>query len=198
MASSKIKVIGLSGKMGSGKSTAAAYLATKLNYAIFAFADPLKQTVQQLTDAPASSLWGPSESRTPAVRELLQVIGTDLVRKYYPDRWVTLMRRRIGTYEACTYDIHQMTNAYHLRDTKGIIIPDVRFKNELSYLNTINATTIRIVGKNNTVDKNNTAEAHESEVNLDSIQDASFTTVIHNDGTLETLHKKLDQIIKEI
>lgn len=57
------RIIAFSGKLGSGKDTAAKFLVEK-GYTPIAFADPLKRFIQEVYGFNDQQLWGPSEYRT--------------------------------------------------------------------------------------------------------------------------------------
>jgi len=132
-------VIGISGKIGCGKS----YLAHKFimkypEYFRVGFGDILKRECSYLYGYPLewnynsegkkkimSHLKLPRFSMT--VREILQWHGTDYRRKNNPDYW-----------------IEEMECALKTKTTKNIIIDDVRFKNEANFIKSRNGLLIRI------------------------------------------------------
>lgn len=58
-----MKLIGITGKAGSGKDTAAHAIATEYGLAQIALADPMKRFVRNVFDFSEEQLWGPSEER---------------------------------------------------------------------------------------------------------------------------------------
>ena len=56
-----MKLLGICGKAGSGKDTAAAYLIEKHGFVKLAFADPLKRFAKGVFGFTSEQLWGPSE-----------------------------------------------------------------------------------------------------------------------------------------
>lgn len=60
---SSIKILGITGKAGSGKSTFGTILQEECGWAVLAFADPLKQWAKDVFDFTDDQLWGPSEER---------------------------------------------------------------------------------------------------------------------------------------
>jgi hypothetical protein len=103
----KIKIIGIAGKAGTGKSEVARILAEK-GYAVVAFADVLKRILKEVFDFSDEQLWGGSQNRNApdmryvrpgktdeylTVRHSLQSLGTDWGRKCYDNVWVDYTMR---------------------------------------------------------------------------------------------------------
>lgn len=61
---SKVPILGICGKAGSGKDTSAEYLKSRHKYCTISFADPLKQFAMAVFDFSVHSLWGPSPVRS--------------------------------------------------------------------------------------------------------------------------------------
>ena len=118
-------LIGLSGKLGVGKSTIARNLVSRLNnWQIASFADLLKQEAAKLygfdvrlaytEQGKATSIPLPNGGSM-SLRELLQWYGTDVVRAKNRDYWVQTMTQHLAV----------------IRDkVAGVVIDDVRFPNE--------------------------------------------------------------------
>lgn len=102
-------------------------------------------------------------------REMLQYIGTDIIRKYNKDWHVDKIRNMI--------DI-----------TKNYVIDDVRFPNEKEMIQTNNGILFFVVRP-----ILNNISNHESEISL-KWQD--FDNIIINDGGLEELRFKWDSFMK--
>jgi hypothetical protein len=120
-----MRIIGLSGKIGVGKTTIAQYIIELLKgWQIASFADLIKQEAARKYDfdpALAYSKAGKetviklSDGSRKTVRELLQHYGTDVVRAGDRDRWVRVMERNLMIARG---------------KIPGVIIDDVRFPNE--------------------------------------------------------------------
>jgi len=99
-----MKIIGVAGKAGCGKSTVGDLLVKEFGWVAVAFADPLKQWAKSVFDFSDVQLWGSSTHRnepdkryprtdaqgvvtfcTP--REVLQRLGTEVGRACYPPIW---------------------------------------------------------------------------------------------------------------
>ena len=111
-----MKVICISGKAGHGKDTAALYLKEQLelgeNSVLIAhYGDLVKYVCRTFFD------WDGQKNE--AGRELLQTIGTDIIRYEDPDYWVRFIADMLGFFEQA-WDY--------------VLIPDTRFANEVEYL----------------------------------------------------------------
>lgn len=156
-------IIGLSGRMGSGKDTAAAGVSRWLNFAVVHFADPLKLAAQRMfgftdaqlyTGAGKNSLdlrWGV----TP--RDVLQRLGVGAREIFGEDFWVKRLLMDLPP---------------------QVVVADVRFPNEAQAIKDRGGRVIRIErGPRVPAD-------HISETALD---DWAFDAVIENDGTVAQL-----------
>lgn len=112
-----MKVLLISGKQGSGKSTTAQAVCESLKYqgrrvGIFKFADP----IYEMHDQVLKVLTKYQEPHTGLDGRLLQLLGTEWGRAKNPDMWVNLLRSRLKA----------LVGAYEL-----VIVDDLRFPNEL-------------------------------------------------------------------
>jgi hypothetical protein len=126
--------IGLAGRAGAGKDTAAAYLVRCYGYRRLAFADALRTLaleIDPLVDVGRTDLgsWRYSEvidhfgyeqaKRTiPSVREFLQTLGVACRTVIGPDVWASIVNR------AATAD----------GATGPVVVTDVRFPNEIALI----------------------------------------------------------------
>ena len=88
-------------------------------------------------------------NQTISPRSLMQIVGTDILRKYTPLIHVELTKAKIES-------IHK---------AKGIVCDDARFPNELTLLKELGFTSIYLIRPNNPFD---TKDAHVSENSLSS------------------------------
>ena len=128
-----MQTIGFSGRKQSGKTTAAEYVADRLSSGfggivqIVSFADTIKRIVAQ-TMYGQKLFHGSMKSEVAhgkTGREWLQIIGTDWFRHANPDCWVNALHAQITDLRG----IAEMANLDCL-----VIVPDVRFPNEVKYL----------------------------------------------------------------
>jgi len=181
------KIIGLSGKMQSGKSTVAYYLHGAILCEIRTmhpfsqgFADELKDTVNVLFACPANDKnlcfdYQEDKEKIHAptgktYRQLLQEVGC-LMRSVYRDVWVD--------------------NAFcniPYRDSAVHIIPDVRFQNEIDGIHKRGGIVIRLT-------RNPINSDDHSETALDN---AEFDYVVDNQSmTIEQTNDAVWRIVKE-
>lgn len=179
-------VIGLLGQAGSGKSTAAKYLSEKYGFVEKSFASPLKRACRELFSLSDEQLDGSLKEvpddrwygATP--RRMFQYIGTDLLR----DNIETIMPG-IGK------DIFVKALDVSLQGIeKDIVVSDVRFANEIEYVNSIGGTVVRIV-RDGQEAGNHITENHQ---NL-----TGYRMAVINDGrNLDAYHRTWDEVVKKI
>lgn len=175
-----MKVICISGKAGSGKDTFAGFLKQALcdkGYKVLIAhnADLLKYICKTFFS------WdGNKDERG---RELLQHVGTDVIRAKQPDTWVNF--------------IHMILKFFP-SEWDFVLIPDVRFMNEISILSedenldvyTVRINRCRFVSKLTNEQKN-----HPSETELD---DYPFDYYVKNVAGLETLASSAETVATDI
>lgn len=171
----KMKVILVSGKAQSGKDFTATvmkeYLESKCkSVLVIHFADLLKWECK--------NFFGWDGKKDAKGRELLQYVGTDVVRKRNPDYWVRFVN-----------DFLEMFNY----QWDYVIIPDVRFPNEVEGLSdSFDKVSIRIE-RPEFDNELGDAQQHTSETALDNYE---FEHTLVNDGTdkfLEAIKKFLSK-----
>jgi hypothetical protein len=178
-------VILLSGKKGTGKNTAASIITKILgseNVDEIAFADPIKRFTIDCFGLTTEQCYGTSGERESAatiswenisdkykpdcvkgfmsVREVLQYVGTNVLRGFYHDIWA-----------------HAGKTAAERSNKKIIVFTDTRFPNEIQKLRSlatsnIRVTTVRMERETGRVDN------HESETALDKYN--QFEYIINN------------------
>lgn len=186
-------IIGLTGKKESGKDTAGQYLVKQYGFERRAFADPLKKSVAALLGIPLEevdkyklesgtyvTLEGEDEmgitvdimSRL-SFREFLQRYGTESHREVFGlDFWVDQTLPVGGFYAG-----------------RKIVLTDVRFENETVRVFELGGMTVRLVRP----DTDNSGDQHMSEQENYAVD---FT--IRNDGTIEDLYRKLDELLASV
>ena len=168
-----MKVICISGKMGSGKDTVALMMKEQLErkgerVCITHFADLLKYICKQY--------WGWDGNKDETGRNLLQTVGTDIIRRDNPDYWVNFVIS-ILPYISGMYDY--------------VVIPDCRFPNEFMKLRDKGYPTaiINIVRPHNENQWSKESRTHISETAMDGIR---VDYEILNDGSKEDLYRKVE------
>jgi hypothetical protein len=178
----------------SGKSEVARHLLLRYSFDRLKVADPIYEMIGALSchvfsdaDSERQYLFGDKkESPWPVInvstRVMMQKIGTDLFRKTIdPDFWLKILVERIRQLEA-QHDRYS--------ESPRIVIDDCRFENEFRWLADNGAIIIRIV-RPDTYYVNN----HPSEGLLD---DCEFDYEIMNDGSLDELRGRVDEIMSEV
>ena len=200
------KIIGISGKIGSGKDTFAELLADMLtdNVERHALADNLRLITEIVSGIKMGvthekgrpfcnkvynytqdqkNLKIPQFNKT--IGETLQLIGTDLFRDNYDkDIWVKSF-------------FNESLND-KLNIGKIIVIPDVRFINEADYILDNGGYLIRLEGDPMNVRENSFRDlTHRSEIELDGY--TKFDKVIYNDKKdIDVLKNIVNDLIIEL
>lgn len=178
--------IALCGKLRSGKDTVANHLHIKYGFDYIAFGDALKK------NAHAVFPWV-SEFSKP--RALYQNFG-QLMRQIDPDVWVRHVERSINGY----IDFRVNMGA----DKIGIVLTDVRQQNEVDWCRANGFTLVRVTAPNE-VRIGRAIEAgddftvhdlaHSTELEIDNFL---VDYEINNDGTIDDLKRKMDDILTGI
>ncbi|MEK6879664.1 MAG: hypothetical protein AABY22_08665 [Nanoarchaeota archaeon] len=169
-------IIGLSGKSGVGKTTAAAYLMQKYDFKMVAFADKLKELSGELFPFTLEQLHGqlketPYKNYSWTPRDFMIKFG-QFMRYWDENFWIR--------------------NTFLDAQLNNIAIHDVRYLNEVEYLKSKNAKIVRI----NRYVKNRPYRNSddESETQLDSYKFDFVIPEMAND-TLSDLYKSLDYML---
>jgi len=180
------KIIGISGKIGSGKDYYANFLINRISSSFGIvpdhkkFAEKVKEVTAVITNKPIDMMYtqkGKNEF-IPIFGETIgtmqQLIGTEIFRKYDQDFWI---KATFSDYEEGT----------------SVIVSDVRFKNEADYILKKGGILIRLEGDPMHIRTKSTRNLnHISETDLDYYD--KFTIVHENkigDVSVELLWQKL-------
>ncbi len=196
-----MRLIGISGLAGSGKSTAAAALVGSLGFVEVSQADPMKRAVAEWFGWDEDRLWGPSANRSEpdpkydglTARKALQFLGTEIGRELYRNVWVDYAIRTAKSILADNVPRAVYERSVGVLDgpswtptSRGVVISDVRFRNELDAIQAAGGKVIRIVRPMAGLD--GSAAMHASEVEQQGIPDEAFDAVLANAGTIERTH----------
>ena len=208
-------IVGISGFIGSGKGTVATQLTEKYGFRKDSFAASLKDACSVMFDWPRDMLegetlesrkwreevdeWWSAKLNIPSLtpRLALQLIGTDVLRNNFSDAiWFTTVENRIRK-----------------NPSQHVVISDVRFPNEIKFIQDHGGVMIRVnrgpspvwyetavlANKGNSLAKNAMttvyAGAHLSEW---AWVGTKFGYEINNDSTFENLSSQLEDIINGI
>lgn len=173
-----MKVILVSGKAQNGKDTVASMLRDKLtadNHRVLTthYADLLKYICR--------NYFGWDGNKDEKGRQMLQYVGTDVIRKQNPTLWV---------------DFVAMMLKYFHENWDYVIIPDCRFPNEVTTMveNGFDTIHLRVVRPSFKSPLTEEQQKHPSETALD---DTVPDFYIENTGTLEELEVTTSNWIKE-
>lgn len=169
-------IVGLCGSAGVGKDTTADRLVRKWGFQKLSLADPMKEMVKEIYGFSDYQLWGPSGARnepdsrykrpdgtylTP--REALQTLGTEFGRRCWPDTWISLALKR----------------ARRMAQETHVVIPDVRFSNELDAIQAAGGKVVRL-RRSTAVDPLAIGVAgHASEAEQLQIPDSRFDMILN-------------------
>lgn len=185
-------IIGITGKIGSGKTTLAKYLVEHHNYIEYGMADPIKE-IGRIFGFTNEQMYGTQEQKLQqhpywkvSGRKFLQVLGTDVFRKLVPGLlpdtnftdsvWADVFRLK---YE-------QQPNLY--------VISDVRFLNEERLIRKLGGIIIRTV-RNNQV-SSPTGEEHKHASELEMSQIKPDYTINNDELTILESRNRVDEILQ--
>ena len=200
-------LIGVVGFIGSGKGTVGEIL-TDHGFVKDSFARPLKDAVSIMFGWPRELLEGDTElsrswreepdvfwsekfGRPFSPREALQLMGTEAGREtFHPDIWViSLLNRAKG---------------------KDVVVTDVRFKNEIDYIQKNEGIVIRVKRGEDPewfdFLSSETDEFYREQIMKGRSVHRSewdwvgcdFDYVIENDGTVQQLRKKVENVLQSV
>ena len=172
-----MKVVCISGKAQHGKDTTANLLKEELEknekaVLIAHYADLLKYLCKQY--------FGWNGEKDEAGMELLQQVGTNVIREQDPNYWVNFLRGFLLLFED-QWDY--------------VLIPDTRFPNEITEMQRVMEDTIhvRVVRPNFESTLSPEQQAHPSETALDNTEPDLY---IHNDDDLEKLKNIVSVLVR--
>jgi len=197
-------IIGLSGKIGSGKDAAANLFAENFSEYVpiykKSFAYKLKQIIEILsgfkmqTSFDNSFFEGITDFKredkdvfikvfNQTIGEMLQIVGTEVFRDNYDKEvWIKSLFNDYGPYE---------------KKNTIWVISDVRFTNEANYVKNLDGILIRINGDPlKLTEYSNRDINHPSETALDNYK--GFDYIIENDGSMEELKEKTEKVTEKI
>jgi hypothetical protein len=176
------KIIGLGGRAGSGKSSAALYLEGR-GYRVLNFAAPLKHAARGIFGLTEAQLYGalketpdPKHGRTP--RYILQALGS-FCRELWPEVWVRHLELQLDAYAAMDRDV---------------VVGDVRLLNEVAMLKERGAVLVLLERRG--AGAKSGIPGHASEMELAGWGGWDF--IIPNNGTLAALASRLDDILDDL
>lgn len=170
-------LIGVTGRIGEGKTSVAEHLRDKHGFLLLSFSTPIKEAIAQLFGLPMTVLTNPVlktqviEEFGKSAREIMQIFGTECMRNHFgSDFWVNQMINRIDWYSH-----------------RDIVIDDVRFPEEAQMVHDYSGFLMRVIRPNNpyAADKVHTSEhlpgafTNITMVNSDTLEALGAMTSIH-------------------
>ncbi len=140
-------------------------------------------------------------------RYALQRLGTEWGRDCYYNTWIDLAIRT-ATWLLEADDREWVTRAYSAKlgrvevknrgdaPCKGVVIPDVRFRNEIDAIHKAGGRVVRITRPQ--AGLSGAAGQHISETEQSKIPDSAFDFVITNDSSLQMLVLKTDSMMDHL
>ena len=176
-------IIGITGLIASGKSTATEYLVKQHDYQELAFANALKYACMEIFGLDKQQVFGTQKDKETidtfwkvSPRQLLQIVGSAIrgLGTIFPQLthiWVKRVERNIKKI---------------IETDKKIIVSDVRYSDEAKMILDMGGIIIKI----KRLDAENNRDLHESE---NQIIFANY--IIYNDTTKKYVYDELDKII---
>lgn len=172
-----MKVICISGKAQHGKDTTASIMEEVLKergerVLVTHFADLLKYICR--------TFFGWDGNKDEKGRQILQYVGTDVIRKKAPDYWVGFLARFLELFKD---------------EWDWVLIPDTRFPNEVDVMKEkFGAMHARVLRQDFVSPLTEEQQNHPSEVALD---DVCPDVWIINNGSINSLRETITKFLKE-
>jgi hypothetical protein len=174
-------LIGFTGKMEAGKTTAADYLVNGHRFIKSSFAAPLKQAASIIFNLGEEEFITGKEVIDPfwgiTRREMLQKLGTDAIRTVFG------------------YDFWTRRQSSFLLENRNsnIVFDDVRFKEEADWITSHGGVVIRVIRLIDTPKYSSGELTHSSET-----QDIPYSITLVNSGLLEDFYLTLGEAIPRL
>lgn len=177
-----MRLIGLAGKAGSGKTTVCRFLCTAFEWREISLADPIRAGLNAMLGIQTPVMLDPvmKNEVVPGMRvsarELMQTLGTEWGRKLVDDRvWIRQATAAITA-------IRQSDPT-----ARGVVVSDIRFANEAEWIRSLGGQVWHIgdrkMGKSDGLPP--AASAHASEAGIAREEHDGW---IDNSGTLDDLY----------
>jgi hypothetical protein len=189
-------IVGITGFMFSGKDSVADFIMQKtcetMAFRKYSFAKPLKETAmalfgwseEQVYDQDLKSIVDPLWGISP--RQALQYLGTDVMREFFP----TLnpeFQKKVGH----SFWVKRFQKWYETQPNKNIVIPDVRFPQEVDIIKNLGGIIIR-VKRTSVIPR---VISHPSE-DIDALR--GIDIIIDNNGGINDLWTNTEVALKYI
>jgi shikimate kinase len=180
-------IIGLMGKIGSGKSTIANYLQGTHNYTEYSFADPLKK-IGLILGFSHDQLYGTQEQKL-AIHPHWRISGRTFMQRLGTTfRDINALIPELHTEKGIWIDLLKMK----VQNCEHIVISDVRFQDEANAVKELGGIIISISRENRESKSEHSYVNHESETSLEKIVP---DYVIVNNSSVEDSYTELESIL---
>jgi len=184
-------IIGLVGKIGSGKSTITNLLAKKYDFTKYAFADPIKR-IGEVFGFDKKTIYGSQEEKllvdpvwNISTRVFLQRFGSDLCRNQFPKVFPEMKLNESVWIRLADRKLQENSN-------KNFVFSDVRFPDEADFVKRKGGVLIKVTRTVNDVSPLFSTSNHVSET---SVQKINTNFQIENNSTINHLEKSIEKII---
>jgi hypothetical protein len=204
----EIIIIGLAGKKGHGKDTAANIIKRKINQimtkyhfvSILSLADPLKEALSVLVQSPLGNFYDPQLKELPlggcwgneSPRTLLQWFGTEIIRKSPPSGF-QIPQGSSWLLECLAKRIKELKKNSNTNTV--FIIPDIRFDDEAIFIKeNLKGSIIHI----NASERINDDDVNVSHITEKGISAEYVDYFIKNNTNIRDLNNELEKCIVKL
>lgn len=173
-----MRLIGLTGLAGAGKDTVADFLRETQGFVGMAFADPLRAGLQAMFGLTPEQLNDRESKEAPidwlgaSPRRLMQTLGTEWGRTFVAkDVWLRTAQQTLERFRRAEPCLH----------IEGVVVTDVRFRNEADWIVAQGGEVWRIVRPAPTL-------IGEPAAHVSECGNVYAHKTIFNTGTIEDLH----------
>jgi len=170
------RLIGLTGRAGAGKDTAAAHLKAAHGFTAIAFADPIRRALSAMLGLAPIMFQHPHKEEPISLigkspRQLMQTLGTEWGRNLvHPDIWLILAEELILTCRTAG---------------ECVVVTDVRFENEAALIRSLGGSVWH-------VDRSGAGTAHQHVSEAGVAYVPGYDVRLSNNGTVPMLHALID------
>jgi hypothetical protein len=193
-------LIAIAGRRGSGKSATAQHLVASHGFLETSFAAPLKEAVQKWFGLSNEQVYGDYVTKEAidrrwqvSPRQLLQVIGTDLIRHQLPQLLPDLEQSLQG--ESLWVRILEEQIRENLQAGKRVVVSDLRFSDEEAMIRRLGGS-VWWIQRGDSNDKEPQMHASEKGPWCQGIP--SYVWRIQNNKSIHDLHSNIDSVISQI